>query len=712
MRRLVNLLLILVMLGAVGFVLVKARIIPLGALSGPEVVPTVVPSVPRENLRISVAHRPEALIVSALQRLLEVEGHKVEIVEFDPETAWMELAAGEIDVVIAPIGEAITGQGRFQAGRFLFISGLSQGYDAIVSPAPLAGPLKTLGISGGQGSELFAISKFPEAQVLFASNQTELQNWLLEGAVQAAVLESAGLNRELSQNATRLGGTSVDASMPTVVVLSERLAEETAETKKRLEILMATLDSWDQLIGYFTSEPKILRSTLRTEARDMGVDLEILLKDYRFFTPIQGRQALLEGSQAGLLKQTLDLLVLAKTRNLTAPNWDKTLTLSPSLEQMLASTSASGSPTPLTPESTPTALLPSATPALTASPTPLAPLESFTGSRHVAGKAPSTRWTKPKTVKVEKAQNLPCALTDNLVGVATSDGLVAYSPNGEVAFRTKSGPPVAAPLADPSTFYVFLDKKLEAIDEKGKSLWSFSFEGAPSASAVMTDANLIFTVSLSDGHKLLAVKRENGELAWQKDLDSPPASAPVQASEPQSSILLVDEAGQLQAWSSETGSPLWQSSLSKPSSLAPATLGDVVAVASPQGQIQLLSLADGRELWATELGSPIDTSPTLTATSVVLPAQDQTVYALDRKDGSIRSKADLTGTPSTAGVAVEDYLFVCDQEGGVHCLKTNSKLAVEWSANPAKASALTGPAFSSKNFALLAADGTLLIYPR
>ena len=710
MRRLVNLLLILVMLGAVGFVLVKARILPLGGPSSSDTPPVVVPVAPRENLRISVAHRPEALIVSALQRLLEAEGLRVEIVPFDPETTWIELAAGEVDLVVAPIGEAVTGQGRFQAGRFLFVSGLSQGYDTIVSKSPLNSAPTTLGIAGAQGSELFAVSKFPEAQVLLADNQAQLQGWLLEGAVQAAVLESAGLRPELAEKGSRLGGTSIDGPMPSIVVLSERLAEENSETKARLEILAAALESWNGLIGYLTTQPDLLRSTLRTEAHDMGVDLEILLKDYRFFTPTEGRQALLQGSQEGLLKQTLDLLVLAKTGNLTAPNWEKTVTLPPSLDQLLAAPTTGGSPAlpEVTPSETPSVEI---TPDLS-SPTPAAPLDSFQGSHHVAGDAPSRTWPKPKTVKVAKALNLPCALTENLIGVATSDGFAAYGVDGKPAFSSKSGRPVVAPLADVSTFYLFRDKKLEALNESGKSVWSFPLEGEPSADTVMTETNLIFTVSLPTGNKLIAVKRETGQLAWQQALESAPASSPVQATQPQPAVLLCDESGQLQAWNSETGTALWQSALASPSSLTPATFGDVVAVANSQGQVQMLSLIDGRQLWSMELGSKLDVPPTLTAKSVLLPAQDETVYSLSRQDGSISSKASLPATPASFGTAIEEYLFVCDKLGGVHCLKSGSELELEWSETPASTSPLNRPVFSKKNFALLSADGTLLIYPR
>lgn len=363
MRRLVNLFLILVLLGAVGFLLVKARIIHLPERSADSQSTAAAPPPPRENLRVSVARRPETLIVTALQRLLEAKNFKVEIVAFNPETTWMELAAGELDLVVAPIGDAVTAQARFNCGRFLFVSGLSEGYDTIISKAPLSGSPLSLGIVGGRSSELFAIEKFSKARLLIADDQAQLRGWLTEGAVQAAVLESAGLKGELAEKGVKIGGTSADAPMPTVVVLSQTLAQENPDNQIRLKILAAALESWSELIGYLSARPELLLSTLRPEATDMGVDLDKLLTDYRFLSPTEGRQALLQGSQEGLLEQTLGLLLLAKTSNLTGPDWQKTLAIPPSLDRILNSPVVlSSSPTPM---ATPTA---SETP----SPTPMA----------------------------------------------------------------------------------------------------------------------------------------------------------------------------------------------------------------------------------------------------------------------------------------------------------------------------------------------------
>ena len=709
MRRLVNFLLILVVVCAVGFLLVKAKIVNLpGRHSSPAPLPTVAPAPPREHLRVSVANRPESLILGALGRLLETDGMKIEIVPFDPESSWMELAAGEIDLVVAPIGDAVTAQARFNCGRFLFVSGLSEGYDTIFAKAAPQGALKNLGIVGARNEELFAIAKFPEARLLTADSSLQLQAWLNEGAVQAAVLESASLKGDLAQKAVKLGGTSPDAPMPTIVVLSRDLALETPENQSRLTVLAAALDSWGQLIGYLTDKPDLLRSTLREEAEAMGIDLERLLKDYRFLSPGEGRQALLEGAKAGLLRQTLDLLVLAKTNNLTKPDWEMTLTIPASLEQQLGASVSLDSPATPTPAITASASAsPSSTPTTNEQAT-----TAFLGSFHPAGEVPNSPWPKPKKVSIKNAQPFPAALTSTRVGVVTSDGFAAYTTDGELAFNSDTGgPAVCDVLADPSTFYVTRAGQLQAIDEQGKTLWTFEFEGSARTTPLLTSKDLVMTVSSASEHKLVAVARETGEVSWQASLAGAPAGSPAYAEAPAAAILLVDESGQLGAWQAETGSALWRSALPKPTALTPATLGELVAVADPRGGVALLSLTDGKQLWATELGSPIAVAPTLTEDAVLIPAEDSTVYALNRTDGAIAGKVAIDSSASSPVMVFKDTAVVCDSSGGAHQLELGAKPSLSWSISASK-SALLGPSFAAKHFALLDQRGTLLIYPR
>ena len=709
MRRLLNFLLLLVLLGSVGYLLYKAKLIPsLGRNAKPAPSPTAVAPAPaRDTLRISVARRPEALLVSALQRLLEAENLKIEVVPFNPETSWMELAAGELDLLVAPIGEAVTAQARFQAGRFLFVSGVSEGYDVILAKAAIQGTPKTLAVAGGQGGELFAIGKFPDSRLITAGSQQDLQSWLTQGAVQAAVLESASLKGELAQTGKKLGATSPEGPMPTIVVLSRGLLEENSNTTPRIEVLLRALDSWSGLISYLATQPELLRSTLKQEADEMGVDLDVLLRDYRFLTPNAGRDMLVESCKQGLLKQTLDLLVLARTGNLTAPkDWNTVLELPDYLSGNLPGGSngveAVATPTvEVSPEATPGAKLPNQTAG------PILATHTYGGA------APVDPWPEAlKMPTVSQPLDFPPALLGKQVAVATAKGLDAYDTDGKSTFQmTEGGAPLAPPLADENSFYVLQVGMLRALDSKGKTAWAYPFEGTPGEQAILTPDKVVFTLDGSGGYELLAISKKNGQVVWQKPLANAPASTPVYAEGRKASVLVIDEQGNLSAWEASKGEVLWQSAVGKATTLKPAVAGEEMAVLDPDGGVRLLSLLDGSLIWEIDLGAPLTGSPTVTQDQVLVPAKDSYLYGLDRGDGSIKQKRRLSAPLSSAPIVVGDHVYGCDDLGDVNAM-TLPDLTLNWSTSLANKSALKGPVFSSDLWSLVAGDGTLLVYKR
>lgn len=697
MRRLLNFCLMLVLLASVGYLLYKAKLLPLGRSSATP-APTAAAAPVRDSLRVSVSHRPEALLVSAVKRLLEAENLKLEVVPFNSETSWMELAAGELDLVIAPVGEAVTAQARFQVGRLMFVSGLSEGYDVILAKGPLQKAPQTVGVAAAQGGELFALQKFPDSRLVPAGSQKELQAWLSEGAIQAAILESASLRGDLAASGKKLASTSGDDPMPTVVVLSRTLLAEDATTTPRIEVLLKALDAWSGLIDYLGSQPELLRSILKPEAEEMGVSLDILLKDYRFLTPNAGRDLLLQSYDQGLLKQTLDLLLLARTPNLTAPkDWNEVLELPPYLAAALP-----GGGAPPLPTSSPTPL--------SGSPTP-APLVSPTPSPSASG-APPDPWPEPvKMPPLANPLDFPPALGDGLFGVATEQGLDVLSAAGKKAFSvTDGGPPVAAPLADAERFYLVQAGSVKALDSKGKAVWTYPFEGTAGPRPLLTPSDLVLTLDGPSGYQILAISRERGVASWQATLAETAASGPVYTDLPQPTVLVIDAAAGLTAWSAETGSMLWQSSVGSPTYLEPASQGSALAVVHPEGGVRLLSTADGAQLWEADLGTALNAAPTLTEDFVLLPAKDTFLYELSRKDGSIKGKTSLAAPLSQPAVVVDDHVYCSDEAGGVHSLQLEG-LALHWSRSLAQ-QGLLGPVFSQSHWGLLSPDGALLVYQR
>lgn len=713
MRRFVNFCLMLVVLGAVGYLLYKAKLLP--DLPVRQSAPTPTATNPaRSSLRVGISHRPEALLLSALKRLLKAEGHEIEVVEFSSQTSWMELAAGELDVVVAPLGEAVTAQARYDVGRFLFLSGQSQGYDVIMASESSSAPPQTLGISGGDGGELFAISKFPNARLLSAANQRELQLWLREGAIEAALLESATLG-----SATPLGkplsATSTEQPVPTVLVLSRALTVETPETAERLAVLRKSLEFWEQLIDYLASQPELLGSILRPEAEEMGIDLDVLFKDYRFLVPSSGRQALLNALENGSLKQTFDLLVLARTLNMTTPAWDEVLTLPDHLQSAFPNANPplpASSATPVSGPS-PASPVPTATPSPAVSPTASAsPTTSALGTHRFVGKAPPDPWPEPMAVTtVAQPLDFPAALTGDSVAVATSSGLSVISSDGKPQFEhSEGGAPVAAPVAEAGVFYFVQSGLLSALDTQGALLWSYPLEGKASSAVALTASDVVVSLSDAAGHHLLAVSRQTGALTWQAPLTAPTLFGPLFTSAPGPTVFVLDETGVLQAYHAQTGSRLWQTDSGVAASLAPAVYGEALALLDSSGAVRLFSVVDGSKIWESNLGTPLAASPTVTDTLVLVPARDSYLYALSRKDGSIQHKAHLSVPLSSPAFVVGDHVYCSDEQGGVHSLKLPA-LSLQWSKSLAKGAVL-GPVFSDRFWSLLGADGRLAIYAR
>lgn len=708
MRRLVNFLLILVVLGAVGFVLARSGAFGSRERRAPSpATPTPAQAPPRDSLRVSVADRPETLLLHGIQRLLATGSDKLELVPFDPETSWMELAAGELDIVIAPIGDAVMAQARFDCGRFLFVSGSSQGYDTIISPSALESPPKKLGITGGRLGELFAQGKFPEAKVMRADDQAQLVAWLTQGAVEAAVLESAGLKGELAKSGHSLGGTSPEQPLLTVVVLSRTLVEESPQTSARVELLKRTLQQWPIAIGYLNEPPDMLRATFGDEARELGLDLVRLLADYRFLTPVEGRQALLKAQGDGKLTDIQNQLALAKFDNLIAPEWDKTVIVPSALQSLFPAVEVPLASPTLTPE----LLTPSATPAST--PSPAAQASPFLGTHQVAGSAPVMPWPEPKTVRLDNAQPLATALTQSRIGVATSNGFNLYTLEGELAATSnQEGPPVAAVLSDRSRFYVTQQGMLQALDEQANGLWKHSFEGTPGSTPLLTSDRILMTVFFQNQHRLVAVDRQTGLVSWQAALKGAPTGGPAYLATSPPAVILADAAGQLSAWNPENGNPLWSAPLGTAATLPLATFQENVAIAEPSGKITFYSAPDRGPIWTQELATEFAFPPTITDGSVLIVGKDNQVYALDRKSGDIKGKFALESAPSTPITVVENLALLGDEKGHLIALTIQPNLSLAHSQTLAEGAALFGPSFSPSHYAVLSGDGKLFIFPR
>lgn len=715
MRRLLNFGLLLVLAGAIVFVLIKARLIPspFGSSPAPDSTPSPVRVTKRDVLRVAVAQRPEQFLVTALQRLLEVDGFKVELVEFQPDTVWLELATGEIDLVFAPVGEAVKAQARFQAGHFLFYSGLSQGYDRVVARAELIGPPKSVGIGPSGGSELFALQQFPEAKILRATQADELSIWLAANSIDAAVLESARLSPQERDVLTSVAQTQIENPLPTVAVISRVYTQnhENMDLTRRLEVLAKALESWDGLVSYLDSQPELLRSTLKKASAGENVDIEVLLRDYRFLTPSQGREKLEEQYASGALRETLELLVLVQVSNLSTPDWDLTLQIPSELQQALQP----GIPTESTPQASPSAALtpqarPETVPETTPSQTPANSDSSLAEGTFVVATTIPTTWPKPsvssRTANTLKVQP---GVSSSLLVVNTKDGISAVNHAGKLVFAFKT----KAPLNGPVTFaqnhiLAAVEDHLISVSARGKSRWNVPMEGKALPDILVHGQTAIVAVAQKDGGKLLAVDPDDGETVWETKLLAPPACSPILAGKSQDLVVVADTSGNLKAYNATSGHVTWTVALGKAVYIRPSSFEDKLVIAEPAGRIRLYSSTKGELVWTADLGSSLNAPPTATSDQILVPAKDTYLYSLKAESGDIDWKTRLEATLSEPAIVSGNSAFQSDESGKVYALELKEGTLL-WSQSLGKGW-LSRPVITPWGWALLDGNGALSFY--
>lgn len=673
MKRVLNVILLLILAGAGLYVAYRAKLIPDPFNREPAPSSTPAPVlIQRDTLRVAVAKRPEKLLMASLRRLLAVENHKLELVEYSPQNVWLELAAGEIDVVIAPLGEAVKAQGRFQPGIFLVFSGESVGLDQLVAwPDQKA---ERVAVQQEAATDFLARQLLPEATIVPASSAQELEGWLQGKAVQAALIDTSANTRGLADSFKVLAGTSAEQPMPSVVVLSKVFAEnaQKQEYTSRRDTLVASLRSWNGLIGYLDTQPELLKSTLRTEATEMGVDLDRLLEGYRFLTPARGREALLNFQAQDSFKQTLELLVLSGVSNLTGPDWESTVEAPAFLEpSWTLDVAAQPQPSP-TPE-----VSPSASPETSATPTVSAPPARLAATYHYPDESIVLPWQEPALKGSTRDASIQTpALSQKAILVATNGHLVVHSFNEKKPEKIElTSPLTTPPISDNRNFYYAVQGRIAAVNSQGKEIWGLDVQGSPLGATAVVEEKLLYALETEQGGRLLCLDLLDGEILWEQTFDNPPATGPVVGNlEIGFAVVVLDQSGQARAFTLENGANLWTHGLNEPSFLPPAVGFGKVAINYPSGEVVLLSLAEGKREWKAQLGSALAAPPTLTRSGVLVPSKDTYLYMLSLQSGDIAWKTRLSQPLSEPAVVVGSQIVQSDESGKVHTLAADGSL--------------------------------------
>lgn len=707
MKKFLRALLFLLLLGGIVFALLKLRLLPNPFESGPSPSATPGPEVAgRSVLRVAVASRPEKLLMSTLQRFLKSKGFQLEVVEYHPDTVWLELASRELDLVIVPIGEAVLGQGRFDAGRMLFFTGESVGLDQLLARPNVEKP-KRVGVYRRAATELLARQILPEATVVPGDSLKEVEGWLSAGAVDAALVDTSSVSADLGTNFKLLSATSPEFPMPSVAVLSRDFAEnsESPAYADRRQVLEEAIGRWAYLVGLFDTQPAQLKANLKQEADKAHLKLDPMLEGYRFFSPASGRLALEQFQQSGTLEVNFEALVLSGANNLRAPDWVSSVELPPALREALANTSVvlpSASPTP---ESTPSPVV-SPTPSQTSSlPGNIAIEPTYT---YLNGSLPTT-WPEPLlTFKVERGLNLAPALSAKQVAALGETEVVLH----EIG-TGKISVPIASPLTGPVLFdgqnFVLANQNtIQAVNSQGKQVWQVEAPGVPMAATQLMEGKLYFSVNEAEKSRVLCLDKVDGELLWSAPLDSPPTARPLLAQGESALVVVATEKGELRAFNAAGGQAVWSQTLSSPVFIEPAAGYGKIALVRANGSVTMHSLSDGKKEWEIGLGTQLIAPPTVTSSGVLVPSKDTYLYHLNHTKGDISWKTRLSKVLSEPAVVAGQTVAQSDEGGAVHLLElSDGALKQTQAVSGSKVSQVT---MFERRWALMDDSGTCRVY--
>ncbi len=723
MRRLLNLAIFLVVVAIVGLALIRVGFLPppdRWTESAPVASPT---EEPRVDLHLAVADRPERYLLGAVERLLEADranpGNLVRL-PYNPDTVWLQLNAGELDLVVTALDEAVRGLSLVPGGRMLFFSGLSVGYDQVTVLADREDRQPTrLGYTRGSSQQLFLRLEYPEAEMIPGRDQRQLERWLLERLLDGVVLESDKLQASENGSTVPLLSTSEDRPLPTVVVLSERMVEQQQEQAGRWETLKASLESWNQLVGYLEEQPELLKATLRRESQGDGVDIDRLLEDYRFLAPTVGRGRLLEAHRSGRLRQAFELLVVAWVDNLVHPDWARVLTLPEALESYFPEPpSAPGETPPAEPE------VPAAEPEVPVQQPTEQPEESAKteGSSNISGFLGTHHTNVPyslvqppvdpvATLKVRTGGlRYPPAIGQTNVAAVKEDGLGIYDWNGRaVAAWVAGGVLTTRPVTIDGGFAFGVQGALIATDEEGTELWRAPVEDNRPITELLLAGDLLIFATGGEEPTLYAVRSTDGVSRWRIPLASEVASTPVITgpSAPRLHLLLAD--GKFQTYRLSDGESLWVSALPSPTFLPMAAGADRLAVVWPEGRVAVHSSTDGSMLWSSNLGASLATGPTLVSGTVVVPSKDTYLYLLDLENhGRVKQKIRLGAALSQPCRASESLGLVADESGQVHAIDFESD-ALLWTRTVSE-QALVAMSIGDSGWALSDRQGQVFLF--
>lgn len=254
------------------------------------------------TVRVAVEGRPSELPLYALHALLsKAEGTGEVTLEIEqlqePGERWRQLAAGEIDLVLASLDEFALAVPRFNPGQVLFATSLSVGSDAVVARAdtPEDQVLRVAFVSGSPGEYLTArlVAQESRRRVLPipAPTAAVASQWYDQGAVQALAVCQPALRDYLERGDELLIQTSSQAPITHVWVASRQALRNERNPRVSRADLEEVAGAWFVLISELRQQPGLALGAIARGSETQVSEVEKAFVGLEFLS-LQQSQAL------------------------------------------------------------------------------------------------------------------------------------------------------------------------------------------------------------------------------------------------------------------------------------------------------------------------------------------------------------------------------------------------------------------------------------
>jgi outer membrane protein assembly factor BamB len=208
------------------------------------------------------------------------------------------------------------------------------------------------------------------------------------------------------------------------------------------------------------------------------------------------------------------------------------------------------------------------------------------------------------------------------------------------------------PATGEGLVFVAGDGVLAALEPRtGSARWQATIAGRVAAPLYWDTGWLI--VSL-DGGDLLAFRASDGEPMWQKPLGAPLAALPAPALD---RLYLGLTDGRIVAIALASGAEIWTREIDG-AATGLLALDEQLVVGATARAVFSFDLDNARQRWRWRLGAPVLGAPTADDDRIFFVTLDNTVRALDRRNGHLSWRQGLPSRPAGPPLRIDGHVLV------------------------------------------------------